>query len=72
MVLRIVSVKMPETYLILIDKLVSQGVCVSRSDCIRRALWEFINREMRVIQPVAESMVGTQKGKIVRDIKVID
>ena len=42
----IVSVKMPETYLEAIDKLVELGRYTSRSDAIRAAVRELIEKEL--------------------------
>jgi Ribbon-helix-helix protein, copG family. len=62
----IVTVKMPEMYIMLLDRLVRRGVCISRSDCIRRAVWQFIEKELSVEVPSTE-----RRSRAIKEVKVI-
>uniref|UniRef100_A0A7J3Z892 Ribbon-helix-helix protein, CopG family n=1 Tax=Ignisphaera aggregans TaxID=334771 RepID=A0A7J3Z892_9CREN len=55
--MRIVTVKMPETYLEAIDELVRIGRYSSRSEVIRTAIRELLKRELW------ESSLGLEKSK---------
>jgi Predicted transcriptional regulators containing the CopG/Arc/MetJ DNA-binding domain len=53
--MRIVTVKMPEHYLEKIDKLVEEGLYLSRSDFIRIAVREWLGRELKRLEKMNSS-----------------
>jgi len=65
--MRIVTVKMPETYIEAIDELVKQGKFSSRSEAIRAAVRELIRRELWIEQPIP-----TNPARKMKNIRIFD
>ncbi|MHA2366714.1 MAG: ribbon-helix-helix domain-containing protein [Candidatus Hodarchaeales archaeon] len=57
---RIVTINVPENYLIIIDKLTKQKILESRSYSIRVAIYSFIKEEMKFINEKIKSFANTQ------------
>lgn len=66
--MRIVTVKMPETYIEAIDELVRSGRYSSRSEVIRAAIRELLRRELW--QGMRSSERGARRGDRERVIEV--
>jgi len=67
--LRVVSVKLPDSYIEGIDELVKRGIYTSRSDAIRAAIRELLRKELWSAKPYpAQRRVG--KGLKVKVIGV--
>jgi len=67
--MRIVTVKMPETYIEAIDELVKQGKFSSRSEAIRAAVRELIRRELWVEQPIHSNSARKMKNIRIFDLE---
>jgi Ribbon-helix-helix protein, copG family. len=68
--MRIVTVKMPTHYLELIDKLVEEGLYLSRSDFIRTAIREHLMKELKKLEE--ERYISSLKKKRDSRVRVID
>jgi Ribbon-helix-helix protein, copG family. len=68
--MKIVTVKMPEHYLEKIDKLVEEGLYLSRSDFIRTAIREHLMKELKKLEE--ERYISSLKKKRDSRVKVID
>lgn len=68
--MRIITVKVPESYIEAIDELVRMGIYTSRSEAIRAAIRELIKREM---WSVKKSMMNiNKKNNKKKNIEIIE
>jgi len=75
MTLRIITVKVPSSYLVLIDRLVRKGLYGSRSEFIRQAIREKLEQYLRehpeLLQDVSTRQLGIEPPRSSREVKVI-
>ncbi|MEM2863616.1 MAG: ribbon-helix-helix domain-containing protein [Ignisphaera sp.] len=69
--MRIVTVKLPETYIEAIDELVKMGIYTSRSEAIRAAIREMIKRELWSVKKSAMN-INKKNNKKKKNIEIIE
>lgn len=70
--MRIVTVKMPETYIEAIDELIRMGRYSSRSEVIRSAIRELLKRELWLAEhSIGKKMRKDEKTKIIELINEV-